>query len=58
MTEEQNLSVSSMVRQTGTNTQTFLEHVAAHIEMLENEIVRLNQIIDEKNNSKKVQDQE
>lgn len=49
MEEQQQISVSSMVRQTGDNTQQFLEHIANHIELLENEIIKLKTIIEEAN---------
>ena len=45
-------SVSTMVRLTGENTQKFLEQVALHIENLENEIIKLNEIIKQTNEAK------
>lgn len=39
--EEPKLSVVDMIRRTGHNTAEFMEKVAAHIEQLEFEVVRL-----------------
>jgi uncharacterized protein YceH (UPF0502 family) len=41
--EEQKLAVVDMIRRTGHNTAEFMEKVAAHIEQLEYEVVRLTE---------------
>lgn len=43
--QQQQISVSSMVKQTGENTLKFLNEVANHIELLENEIIKLKDYI-------------
>lgn len=45
MQEQQSISVSSMVKQTGENTHKFLNEVSNHIELLENEIIKLKDYI-------------
>jgi uncharacterized protein YceH (UPF0502 family) len=47
MAEEQKLSVVDMIRRTGHNTAEFMEKVAAHIEQLEYEVVRLNERVNQ-----------
>jgi len=41
MTEELKISVGEMLKTTGANTARFMEQVAGHVEMLENEVKRL-----------------
>ena len=47
MTEEKRPTVVEMLRTTGNNTAEFMDKVAAHIEVLEQEIIRLQQRIQE-----------
>ena len=41
--EEQKMTVVDMIRKTGHNTAEFMEKVAAHIEQLEAEVLRLRE---------------
>ena len=45
--EESRPSVGQMLRITGTNTATFMEQVAEHVEKLEAEVAQLGQRITE-----------
>jgi hypothetical protein len=47
MTEEKRPTVVDMLRTTGNNTAEFMDKVAAHIEGLEQEIIRLRQRVQE-----------
>ena len=47
MTEEKRPTVVDMLRTTGNNTAEFMHKVAAHIETLEKEIIRLQQRVEE-----------
>ena len=47
MTEENRPTVVDMLRTTGNNTAEFMDKVAAHIEKLEQEIIRLEQRVQE-----------
>jgi hypothetical protein len=47
MTEENKPTVVDMLRTTGMNTAEFMDKVAAHIETLEQEVVRLRQRVTE-----------
>jgi hypothetical protein len=47
MTEEKRPTVVDMLRTTGNNTAEFMDKVAAHIEKLEQEIIRLEQRVQE-----------
>ena len=47
MTEEAPKSVSEMIRLTSENTNQFYQHIADHIEQLEETIVNLNQTIEQ-----------
>jgi phage host-nuclease inhibitor protein Gam len=47
MTEEKRPTVVDMLRTTGNNTAEFMDKVAAHIEGLEQEIIRLQQRVQE-----------
>jgi hypothetical protein len=50
MTEEKRPTVVDMLRTTGNNTAEFMDKVAAHIEGLEQEIIRLRERIQEMEN--------
>jgi uncharacterized protein YceH (UPF0502 family) len=47
MAEERKLTVVDMLRTTGNNTAEFMDKVAAHIEGLEQEIIRLRHRVEE-----------
>ena len=47
MTEEKRPTVVEMLRTTGMNTAEFMDKVAAHIEGLEQEVIRLKQRVQE-----------
>jgi cell division septum initiation protein DivIVA len=47
MTEEKRTTVVDMLRITGNNTAEFMDKVAAHIESLEQEIIRLRHRVEE-----------
>jgi hypothetical protein len=47
MTEEKRPTVVEMLRTTGMNTAEFMDKVAAHIEVLEQEVIRLRQRVQE-----------
>ena len=47
MTEEKRPTVVDMLRTTGNNTAEFMHKVAAHIETLEKEIIRLQSRVQE-----------
>jgi uncharacterized protein YceH (UPF0502 family) len=47
MTEEKRPTVVDMLRTTGNNTAEFMDKVAAHIETLEQEVIRLRQRVQE-----------
>jgi uncharacterized protein YceH (UPF0502 family) len=47
MTEEKRPTVVDMLRTTGNNTAEFMDKVAAHIETLEQEVIRLQQRVQE-----------
>jgi hypothetical protein len=47
MTEEKRPTVVEMLRTTGMNTAEFMDKVAAHIETLEQEVIRLRQRVQE-----------
>ena len=47
MTEEKRPTVVEMLRTTGNNTAEFMDKVAAHIETLEQEVIRLRQRVQE-----------
>jgi uncharacterized protein YceH (UPF0502 family) len=47
MSEQNDVSVSKMLKLTGANTAEFMDKVAAHIEGLEQEVIRLRQRVQE-----------
>ena len=47
MTEEKRPTVVDMLRTTGNNTAEFMDKVAAHIETLEQEVIRFRQRVQE-----------
>ena len=47
MTEEKRPTVVDMLRTTGMNTAEFMDKVATHIEVLEQEVIRLRQRVQE-----------
>ena len=47
MTEENRPTVVDMLRTTGNNTAEFMDKVAAHIEKLEQELIRLQERVQE-----------
>jgi predicted metalloprotease with PDZ domain len=47
MTEERRPTVVDMLRTTANNTAEFMDKVAAHIETLEQELIRLRQRVQE-----------
>lgn len=58
MTNPENLtppSVAEMLRITGANTAAFMEHIAEHVDKLEQEMLKLQQRITELESLKNVQ---
>ncbi len=47
MTEQKRPTVVDMLRTTGNNTAEFMDKVAAHVEGLEQEIIRLRKRVEE-----------